>query len=134
MPPPPGIFGNLYCKWCILNQFSPSTKELKFYQFLAIFFTALLQLTLVIENVLDCLCIYGHRDKGGPIEKGGSAPRLDPPLVDLPKQVLVLLRLYIVVMHFIQIPTFHNIVNCFHVYFHEISTLHVCGHTPSPNL
>ena len=61
----------------------------------------------------ECVGLFLHRRRQ--LTKGDlpPPPRLDPSLVDLPKQVFVLLRLYVVVMHFIQIPTFNKYCQLF---------------------
>ena len=130
-PPPPEIFEICIANGAFWINFDHQLRA----EILPIFSNIFYSFFVTYFSYRECvgLILYRRRDKGSPIEKGGSAPHLDPPLVDLPKQVLVLLRLYVVVMHFIQIPTFNKYCHL-HVYFHEISTLHVHGHTPSPNL
>ena len=112
MPPPPEMF-----EICIANgAFWINLDHQLRAEILPIFSNIFHSSPATYFSHRECvgLFLYRRRDKGVLLKKGGSAPRLNPPLVDLPKQVLVLLRLYVVVnMHFIQIPTFNKYCQLF---------------------
>ena len=110
-PPPPEIF-----EMCIANgAFWINLDHQLRAEILPIFSNIFHSSHATYFSHRECVGLFLHRrrDKGVLLKKGGSAPRLDPPLVDLPKQVLVLLCIYVAVMHFIQIQTFNKYCQLF---------------------